>query len=140
MIIICAYLDYHAYHPMRTAICAVSTCETITCRKQSAQVRESCDTAGGRGCTQRVGFSIRRTTVEKCNTTLSPIVGLRLGMNQHTEQLGNFLAEAAFQRSLDVVHARERQIVKHGAMQGKVKSPANALERQVMHVHDFGKA
>ncbi len=48
---------------------------------------------------------------------LSPIVGLRFGMNQHAEQLGNFLAEAAFHSGLDVVHARERQVVEHGAVQ-----------------------
>lgn len=51
----------------------------------------------------------------KCR--LSPIVGLRFGMDEHAKQVGNFLAEASFERSLNVVHARERQVVQHGAVQ-----------------------
>src|SRR5208282_5102271 len=71
---------------------------------------------------------------------LSPIVGLRLGMDEDAKQVGNFLAEASFQRRLNVVHARQRQVVQHGAMQREVKPAANALEHEVVHVHDLGKA
>ena len=33
----------------------------------------------------------------------------------------------------------ERQIVLHGAVQRQIEPAADALEHQVVHVHDFGK-
>jgi hypothetical protein len=71
---------------------------------------------------------------------LAPVVRLRLGMDEHAEQLGDFLAKSAFHRSLYVVHTRERQIVVHGAMQRQVESSANPFEYEVVHIHDFRKS
>jgi hypothetical protein len=43
--------------------------------------------------------------------TLSPVVRLRLGVNQHFEQFRRGLLEANFQLCRYIVHTRERQIV-----------------------------
>ena len=47
---------------------------------------------------------------------LSFVVGLRLGVNEHLEQLRRGLLETDFQLGRNVMHAGERQIVGHGAV------------------------
>ena len=43
---------------------------------------------------------------------LSPVVRAGLGMNQDAEQFRRVLLEADFQFGLDVVHARQRKIIR----------------------------
>src|ERR1035441_7911992 len=65
-------------------------------------------------------------------TALAAIVRLRLGMNQHAEQVRHLLPEPALQRGLNVVHPRQRKIVFHGAMQRQIEPSGHPLKHQVM--------
>src|SRR5579872_5799560 len=51
---------------------------------------------------------------------LPRVVGLRLGVDQYAKQLGGCLFEADFQFGGHVVHPRQRQIVRHGHVAGKI--------------------
>jgi hypothetical protein len=44
------------------------------------------------------------------------VIRLRFRMDQHFEQLRRFLLEAYLQRRRNIMHARERQVVCHGAV------------------------
>src|SRR5215471_4541 len=60
-------------------------------------------------------------------------------MDQDLKQLGSSLLEADFQRRGDVMDARERQIVSHGAVAGHINLVADEFNLHLVHVQDFWK-
>src|SRR5579864_1055381 len=70
---------------------------------------------------------------------LSRVIGLRFGMNQDAEQLRRSLLKANFQLGDHIVHLRQRQIVGHGYVTGKIQPPAHALDLNVMQIKYFLK-
>src|SRR5450755_2308425 len=77
-------------------------------------------------------------SVTDVTTSLSPVVGAGLGVNQDAEQFGCVLLEANFQLGLDVVHPGERKVVRQSAMTRDVHAPAHALDDKLMNVKHFG--
>src|SRR5215475_13388765 len=60
-------------------------------------------------------------------------------MDKHTKQLGCVLLEPDFESSLDIMHARQRQIVWQSAMTGNVQASPHPLDLNLMHIEHFGK-
>jgi hypothetical protein len=72
-------------------------------------------------------------------TTLSPVIGAGLGVNEYAEQFRGILLETDFQFRLDIVNARQGKIVRQRAMAGEVEAPVDAFEDEIMDVEDFRK-
>src|SRR5271169_4274723 len=78
-------------------------------------------------------------SVTDVTTTLSPVIRAGLGVNQDAEQFGSVLLETDLQLGLNVVHPRERKIVRQRAMTGDVHAAADALDDELVNVEDFRK-
>lgn len=87
----------------------------IPCRTPGRQL--TIDAGKGRTPGTRVPGQLNSRLAITGSANLAPVIRLRLGMNQHPEELGNLLAELAFQGGLYIVNPGERQVVLHRAMQ-----------------------
>src|SRR5216684_2784796 len=71
--------------------------------------------------------------------SLSSVVGLRFGMDEHPEQIGGGLLEADFKGGREVVDPRKQQPVGHRTVTRHVDLVPDPLDFHVVHIDHLGK-